>query len=194
MRSTTAVRSYAGVLRNQLSSKYAGQMGFVKSGRAAEPPIPLLTIDATEPAEPQPQGGRYRWSEAGLWAWEDLNLGLILIRTVRGMRSCWSSGDGQLMGGARVTVVVRWAPGLSVRCGTRVARPARRNLTQGPAGAPWSEQVRGEWRLQRPEPARERSKALNEAVRDMDQAMVDARLEFGVGLIRGSSDIPNFCS
>ena len=128
MRSTTAVRSCAGVLRNQMSGKYAGQMGFVKSGRAAEPPIPLLTIDATEPAEPQPQGGRYRWSEAGLWAWEDLNLGLILIRTVRGMRSCWSSGDGQLMGGARVTVVVRWAPGLSVFCGTRVAREDERGL------------------------------------------------------------------
>jgi hypothetical protein len=31
--------------------------------------------------------------------------------------SCWSSGDRQLIGGAGVTVVVCWVPGLSVRCG-----------------------------------------------------------------------------
>jgi hypothetical protein len=86
MRSTTAVRSYAGVLRNQMSGKYAGQMGFVKSRRAAEPPILLLTIDATKPAEPQPQGGRYRWSEAGLWAWEDLNLRLHPYQQSRAYR------------------------------------------------------------------------------------------------------------
>jgi hypothetical protein len=40
-----------------------------------------------------------------------LNLNLILIRTVRVVRLRWLGGDGQLMSGARVTVVVRWVPG-----------------------------------------------------------------------------------
>jgi hypothetical protein len=34
------------------------------------------------------------------------------------------AGDDQLIGGVELTVVVRWVPGLPVRCGTRVARPA----------------------------------------------------------------------
>ncbi len=36
------------------------------------------------------------------------------------------------MGGVRVTVVVRWVPGLAVQCGTRVARPAREEGGLGP--------------------------------------------------------------
>jgi hypothetical protein len=35
------------------------------------------------------------------------------------------SEDGQLIGAVLVTVVVRWVPGLSVRCGTQMARLAR---------------------------------------------------------------------
>jgi hypothetical protein len=50
---------------------------------------------------------------------------LILIRTVRVLCSSWPRGDGQLMGGMDMTVVVRWVPCVSVRCGTRVARLAR---------------------------------------------------------------------
>src|SRR5829696_1933762 len=41
------------------------------------------------------------------------------------MRSSWSSEDDQLTGPARLTVAVRWRPGLTVRCGTRMARPGR---------------------------------------------------------------------
>ena len=40
--------------------------------------------------------------------------GLILIRHVRGMRSCWSGEDDQLNSRMEVTVVVRSIPGLSV--------------------------------------------------------------------------------
>jgi len=39
---------------------------------------------------------------------------LILIRHIRGMRSCWSGEDDQLNGRMEVTVVVRSIPGLSV--------------------------------------------------------------------------------
>jgi hypothetical protein len=46
----------------------------------------------------------------------------ILIRHIRGMRSCWWSEDGQLIRLVVLTVTVRSIPGLSVRCGTRVAR------------------------------------------------------------------------
>jgi uncharacterized protein len=35
------------------------------------------------------------------------------------------AGDIQLMGPARLTVAVRWGPGLTLRCGTRMARPVR---------------------------------------------------------------------
>jgi hypothetical protein len=60
----------------------------------------------------------------GWWACQDLNLGPHPYQDCPGMRSCWPSGDGQLIGGARATVVVRSVPLLTVRCGTRVARPA----------------------------------------------------------------------
>jgi hypothetical protein len=41
------------------------------------------------------------------------------------------------MGGVKVTVVVRWIPDLSVRCGTRVARSARLNAARAcPGRAP----------------------------------------------------------
>jgi hypothetical protein len=51
-------------------------------------------------------------------------LDLMLIRAVRGMRSCWPSGDGQLTGDVVMTVAVRWIPCLSAWCGTWVARTA----------------------------------------------------------------------
>jgi hypothetical protein len=41
------------------------------------------------------------------------------------MRSCWSGEVDQLVGVVDVTVVVRWVPGLTIRCGTRVARLVR---------------------------------------------------------------------
>jgi hypothetical protein len=50
------------------------------------------------------------------------------------MRSCWSGEDDQLVGGVAVTVVVRWVPGLTLGCGTRMARPVRNGW--GP-GAKW---------------------------------------------------------
>jgi hypothetical protein len=50
------------------------------------------------------------------------------------MRSCWSGEDDQLVGGVAVTVVVRWVPGLTLGCGTRMARPVRNDW--GP-GAKW---------------------------------------------------------
>jgi hypothetical protein len=43
------------------------------------------------------------------------------------MRSSRWSEDGQLIRLVELTVLVRWVPELSVRCGTRVARPARVN-------------------------------------------------------------------
>jgi hypothetical protein len=46
---------------------------------------------------------------------------LIPIRHIRGMRSCWSGEDDQLMGGPTVTVVVRSIPTLTFRYGTRMA-------------------------------------------------------------------------
>jgi hypothetical protein len=46
----------------------------VGSPRAANPPTSLLTSDASEPAECKNKGWRFGWSEAGWWAWEDLNL------------------------------------------------------------------------------------------------------------------------
>jgi hypothetical protein len=51
--------------------------------------------------------------------------GLILLRHIRGMRSSSKSGHGEVMGVVTVTVVVRSQPGLTVRCGMRVARPVR---------------------------------------------------------------------
>jgi hypothetical protein len=60
----------------------------------------------------------------------------IPIRTVRVVRSYWPRDDGQLMGGVKVTGVVRWIPWLSVRCGTRVAQSARTTwLTSGGNGS-----------------------------------------------------------
>jgi hypothetical protein len=59
---------------------------------------------------------------------------LFLIRHIRGMRSCWSGEDDQLVGGVDVTVVVRWGPGSTLGCGTRMARPVRNGW--GP-GAKW---------------------------------------------------------
>jgi hypothetical protein len=56
---------------------------------------------------------------------------LILIRHIRGMRSCWSGEDDQLVGGVDVTVVVRWGPGLTLRCGTRMARAVIGGANQG---------------------------------------------------------------
>jgi hypothetical protein len=50
------------------------------------------------------------------------------------MRSCWSGEDDQLVGGLDVTVVVRWVPGSTLGCGTRMARPVRNGW--GP-GAKW---------------------------------------------------------
>jgi hypothetical protein len=48
-----------------------------------------------------------------------------------GMRSCWSGEDDQLVGGVDVTVVVRWGPGLTLRCGTRMARAVIGGANQG---------------------------------------------------------------
>jgi hypothetical protein len=56
--------------------------------------------------------------------------------------------DGQLMDGARVTVVVRCVPGLSVRCGTQVARPPR------PSGPVRADAVRHSRSLASQEPQR----------------------------------------
>jgi hypothetical protein len=68
---------------------------------------------------------RFGCSGAVWSAWEDLNLAPILIRHIRGMRSCcWSEGR-QLFRAVELTVVVRYVPGLTVRCGTRVAWPVR---------------------------------------------------------------------
>jgi hypothetical protein len=52
-------------------------------------------------------------------------LDLILLRHIRGMRSSWSSEGRPAYGPARLTVAVRWGPGLTRRCGTRMARPVR---------------------------------------------------------------------
>src|SRR5215216_3585027 len=53
------------------------------------------------------------------------------------------------MGGARVTVVVRWVPGLTVRCGTLAARSARtgalwRKLSTRGSGAYLVSQLRSD--------------------------------------------------
>ena len=42
-----------------------------------------------------------------------------------GWGSCWSGEYEQLVGGVDVTVVVRWVPGLTLGCGTRMARQVR---------------------------------------------------------------------
>jgi hypothetical protein len=60
----------------------------------------------------------------------------ILIRTVRVLHSCWSNGNDQLMGRARLTVVVRWAPCVSARCGTWLARRRGRRRSNLEATAP----------------------------------------------------------
>jgi hypothetical protein len=57
--------------------------------------------------------------------------------------------DDQLMGPARVTVAVRWGPGLTVRCGTLVARSARtealwRKLSKRGSGAYLESQLRSD--------------------------------------------------
>jgi hypothetical protein len=57
---------------------------------------------------------------------------LILIRHIRGMRSSSKSAWRQLNGRMEVTVVVHSVPGLSVRCGTLVARPVRTNALTMP--------------------------------------------------------------
>src|SRR6266511_1502085 len=49
---------------------------------------------------------------------------LILIRHIRGMRSSCKSARCQVSDRLPATVVVRSVPLLTVRCGTRVARPA----------------------------------------------------------------------
>src|SRR5215218_10044713 len=59
---------------------------------------------------------------------------LILIRHIRGMRSCWSSEGRPAYEPARLSVAVRWGPGLTLRCGTRMARPVR--PARGPALLP----------------------------------------------------------
>jgi len=46
-----------------------------------------------------------------------------LVRHIRGMRSSWSRGGRPAGRPVRLTVAVRWGPGLTVRCGTRMARP-----------------------------------------------------------------------
>jgi hypothetical protein len=56
------------------------------------------------------------------------------IRHIRGMRSCWSGEDDQLVGGEDVTVVVRWVLGSTPGCGRRMARPVGNGW--GP-GAKW---------------------------------------------------------
>src|SRR4029450_3695747 len=38
--------------------------------------------------------------------------------------------DNQPIGSARLTVAVRWGPGLTLRCGTRMARPVRRGTAK----------------------------------------------------------------
>jgi hypothetical protein len=48
-----------------------------------------------------------------------------LLGTCAGCVQAGRAHGGQFSGDLRVTVVVRSVPGLSVRCGTRVARPAR---------------------------------------------------------------------
>jgi hypothetical protein len=40
------------------------------------PPTSSLTSDATEAAATKNKGERFRWSEAGWWAWEELDLRL----------------------------------------------------------------------------------------------------------------------
>jgi hypothetical protein len=61
--------------------------------------------------------------ESGRWAWEDLNLRPHPYQACsRGCVHAGRDGDRQLIGGAAVTVVVRWVLRLSVRCGTQVAR------------------------------------------------------------------------
>jgi hypothetical protein len=47
------------------------------------------------------------------------------------MRSCWSGEDDQLVGGVDVAVVVRWGPGSTRRCGTRMARAVTGGANQG---------------------------------------------------------------
>jgi hypothetical protein len=49
-----------------------------------------------------------------------------LSGTFAGCVQAGSAEDDQLIGGVQLTVVVRWLPGLPVRCGTRVARHARK--------------------------------------------------------------------
>jgi single-strand DNA-binding protein len=64
-------------------------------------------------------------ADPGRWTMrERIRSGVIVIRTVRVMRSSWSSEDSQLMSCARVTVVVRRIPLVPAPSGTRVARPA----------------------------------------------------------------------
>src|SRR4029450_910449 len=50
------------------------------------------------------------------------------------MRSCWSGEDDQVVGGVAVTVVVRWVPGLTLGCGTRMARPVGDDWGPGAEG------------------------------------------------------------
>src|SRR4029453_3743055 len=88
------------------------------------------------------------------------------------MRSSWPSGGSQLMVGAGVTVVVRWVPCLSVRCGMRVARPARTTV-----GTTWA--------TPRPAPNRQRRSPLHpRAVRvHLPRKGLGGRV--GIGMVDG---------
>jgi hypothetical protein len=75
MRSTTAVRPNTGSGRGpeQPENVLVRRPVWAQEERRAQP-TSLLTGDASEPAEQEQRDKHFCWSEAILWAWEDLNL------------------------------------------------------------------------------------------------------------------------
>jgi hypothetical protein len=85
-------------------------------GRGGTPPPRLLEEGSLSMTTSSRHGRRTR----GSWRTSSLS------GTFSGCIHPGRASHGQVSGRMAVTVVVRWAPDLSVRCGTRVARPPGR--------------------------------------------------------------------
>jgi hypothetical protein len=139
MRSTTAVRRRRASGSRRIASKRAGQRAtrLLKGSDFRE--LPLLVHGSRRSQE---DGRRFRWSEAGWWAWEELNLrlhpyqqsGAYRYATLRFRRSC-ATVRGEVM---RCYIPTRTSE--RTRCDDhRQGMPATRRR-QGDGAAGWARQ------------------------------------------------------
>jgi Transposase len=107
----------------------------VGHGRKSDPDDAVSVAVAARNAGPQghPGAGPGRLTQSRTWA-TGRSSGIFNPGTFAGCVLAGRARDDQLVGPARLTVTVRWGPGLTLRCGTRMARPVR--PARGPAPLP----------------------------------------------------------